>query len=76
MSFQDAHTAKIACIRCARRRNDAGKGNWQALVVREPPVSVVEFRYGSIVEECQPMQVGEHVGNFVVLSVNLAESCT
>lgn len=72
MSFQHADTAEIPRVEGARRRHDSGKGDRYGLVKREPPMPAIEFRNGRAVKECQAVKISERIGDFVVMSVDLA----
>ncbi len=70
--LQHADTGKISRIACARRRNDSGKGDRHPFAIRQPPMSPIEIRNGSAVKECQAMEVGERICDFVVMAIDLA----
>lgn len=70
--FQYADPTEISCIVSARRWNQAGKGDRDGLVESEPPMSLIEFRNGSTIEECQTVKVCQHIRHFVVMPVDFA----
>ena len=72
MTFQNPDTAEISRVESTRRGHQSGKGDRYRLMIYEPPVAPIEFRNGGTAKECQAMQVGERIRDFVVMPVDLA----
>jgi hypothetical protein len=68
---EHADAAEISRANRTRRRHDSGKRDRDRLMKGEPPLSVIEFWYRSAIEECQSVKVGERVGDFVIMPVDL-----
>src|SRR5207302_3033736 len=66
VSVHDANAAEIACVVSTRRRNHPGESDRQPVMIYNPPMALVEFRNGRGFKECQPMEVSECIGHFVV----------
>jgi len=74
MILHNADATEISGIPRACRRNDSGEGDRQPLVKGEPPMPPIEHRNGCAIEECQTMEVGKRVRDFVIMAVNLSYS--
>lgn len=70
--LQHSDPAEISCVEGSRRGNDACEGDRDRPVKSEPPMPLIEFRNGRAVKESQAVEVGERVGDFVVMPVNAA----
>ena len=72
MSLQDTDAAEVPRVTDVRGWNDTRKGDRSRRVESEPPMTLLEFRNGSAVEESQAMKLCQGVCNIVVLTVDLA----
>ena len=55
-------------------RHQPGKGNRQPFMERNPPMPPVERRNRRAIEEREPMKIGKHLGDVVVLRIDLPYS--
>lgn len=74
MLFEYPDPAEISGIADMGGGNHTRKGNRLSPVKGKPPMSVVEIRHRSGVEECQPVEIAEHIRDVIVLPVDLANS--
>jgi hypothetical protein len=73
MPFQHADPAEVSCIVSAGRWNHAGKGHGDGLVKGEPPIPLIELRNWSLIEESQPVEVGQSIDYFIVMPVGFTD---
>src|SRR5947207_6993647 len=67
-----ANAAEITRMVGMRRWHQPGESDRQPAIICKPPMAVVEFRNGRTFKKCQAVEVGERIGNFVVIAIDLA----
>src|SRR5579864_4384416 len=72
MAPQHSDTAEISRVLDVRRWNDPRKSYWQIILMRDPPMPPVKFRYRGAMEKRQMMKFRKRVRDFVIVPVNLA----